>query len=56
MFMKGRLWIEAYEGHLNTGKDISFYLRDQKSQQNQVRNQRQDPTHPSSEEESCLIL
>ena len=31
VFMNGHLWIEAHEGHLNTGKDISFYLRDQKS-------------------------
>lgn len=25
--MKGRIWLEAYEGHLRTGRDIDTYLR-----------------------------
>lgn len=24
--MKGRIWIEAYEGHLKTGKDMDYFL------------------------------
>ena len=27
VFMKGRLWIEAYEGHLATGNDMDVYLK-----------------------------
>jgi hypothetical protein len=26
VFMKGRLWIEGYEGHLSTGRNMDFYL------------------------------
>jgi hypothetical protein len=26
IFMKGRLWLEAYEGHLTTGQKVDFYL------------------------------
>lgn len=29
VFMKGRLWLEAYESHLSTGKPISVYLPEQ---------------------------
>lgn len=29
VFMKGRLWIEAYEGHLETGDTMEVYLRHQ---------------------------
>ena len=29
VFMKGRLWIEAYEGHLASGRNMDFYLRHQ---------------------------
>ena len=29
VFMKGRLWIEGYEGHLATGRNMDFYLRHQ---------------------------
>ena len=25
--MKGRLWLEAYEGHLRTGKHLNTFLR-----------------------------
>ena len=27
VFLKGRLWLEAYENHLRTGKDIDLYLK-----------------------------
>lgn len=27
VFMKGRLWIEAYEGHLDNGESLDHYLR-----------------------------
>ena len=30
IFMKGRLWIEAYEAHLETGKDMDVFLGEQK--------------------------
>ena len=26
VFMKGRLWLEAYEGHLSTGRPLDYYL------------------------------
>ncbi|CAB3993035.1 Hypothetical predicted protein [Paramuricea clavata] len=26
IFVKGRVWLEAYEGHLQTGKNLDFYL------------------------------
>jgi hypothetical protein len=29
VFMKGRLWIEAYEGHLDTGKGMDEFLKAQ---------------------------
>lgn len=29
VFMKGLLWIEAYEGHLATGNNMDFYLKHQ---------------------------
>lgn len=29
VFMKGRLWIEAYEGHLATGEALNVYLPEQ---------------------------
>ena len=29
VFMKGRLWIEGYEAHLNTGKDMDVFLKHQ---------------------------
>ena len=29
VFMKGRLWIEAYEGHLTTGNNMDVYLKHQ---------------------------
>ena len=29
VFMKGRLWLEAYEGHLNSGQPINNYLPEQ---------------------------
>ena len=29
VFMKGRLWIEAYEGHLETGNPMDTYLGEQ---------------------------
>lgn len=29
LFLKGRLWIEAYEGHLTTGNDMDVYLKHQ---------------------------
>ena len=29
VFIKGRLWIEGYEGHLATGRNMDFYLRHQ---------------------------
>lgn len=25
--MKGRLWIEGYEGHMNTGQDLDVFLK-----------------------------
>ena len=28
VFMKGLIWLEAYEGHLRTGKPINTFLRD----------------------------
>ncbi len=31
VFMKGRLWLEAYEGHLNTGEPLNVYLPEQVS-------------------------
>lgn len=34
VFMKGRLWIEAYEGHLETGKYLDEYLGHQKHSSN----------------------
>ena len=30
VFMKGRVWIEAYEAHLETGEDMDVYLGEQK--------------------------
>jgi len=27
VIMKGRIWIEAYEGHCRTGNDIDYYLK-----------------------------
>ena len=30
VFMKGRLWIEAYEGHLDTGKKMDVFLKAQR--------------------------
>lgn len=27
VFVKGRIWIEAYEGHLDTGENLDYYLR-----------------------------
>ena len=30
IFMKGRLWIEGYEAHLRTGKNIDTFLKEQK--------------------------
>lgn len=33
VFMKGRLWIEAYEGHLDTSKNIDEYLKHQSEEQ-----------------------
>ena len=29
VFIKGRLWIEAYEGHLDTGKGMNEFLKEQ---------------------------
>lgn len=29
VFMKGRLWIEAYEGHVATGNNMDVYLKHQ---------------------------
>ena len=26
VFVKGRLWLEAYEGHISTGNSIDYYL------------------------------
>jgi hypothetical protein len=26
IFVKGRVWLEAYEGHLQTGENLDFYL------------------------------
>ena len=26
IFMKGRLWLEAYEGHVSTGKTVDYFL------------------------------
>ena len=31
VFMKGLIWLEAYEGHLRTGKSLSTYLREMPS-------------------------
>ena len=31
VFMKSRLWIEGYEAHLNTGKDMDVFLKHQVS-------------------------
>lgn len=28
VFLKGRLWLEAYEGHLRTSKPMDYFLRD----------------------------
>ncbi|XP_028405197.1 uncharacterized protein LOC114527689 [Dendronephthya gigantea] len=28
VIMKGRVWLEAYEGHLRTGKPMSYFLRE----------------------------
>ncbi len=27
VLLKGRIWLEAYEGHLSSGNDIDFYLK-----------------------------
>ena len=29
--MKGRVWLEAYEGHLRTGKPMNYFLREMTS-------------------------
>ena len=29
LYFKGKLWLEAYEGHLQTGKPIDYYLKHQ---------------------------
>ena len=26
--MKGRVWLEAYEGHIRTGQDMNYFLRE----------------------------
>ena len=30
VFMKGRVWLEAYEGHLRTGNGMDYYLKEMK--------------------------
>ena len=27
VLLKGRIWLEAYEGHLSSGRDIEYYLK-----------------------------
>lgn len=29
LYIKGKLWLEAYEGHLETGNDIDYYLKEE---------------------------
>lgn len=36
VFMKGRLWLEAYEGHLQTGNTLDVYLPEQVNQLEQL--------------------
>ena len=31
VFMKGRVWLEAYEGHLRTGQPMNYFLREMES-------------------------
>ena len=46
VFMKGRLWIEAYEGHLNTGRKMKSYLR----------NQSDSDDDDSSDDDRCILM
>ena len=32
VFMKGRLWLEGYEGHLRTGQDMDVFLKHQREE------------------------
>ncbi|XP_028405123.1 uncharacterized protein LOC114527621 [Dendronephthya gigantea] len=34
VFMKGRIWLEAYEGHLRTGQPMNYFLREMASMPN----------------------
>lgn len=36
VFMKGRLWLEAYQGHLETGQTLAVYLPEQVNELEQL--------------------
>ena len=51
VFMKGRLWIEAYEGHLNTGRKMKSYLRNQSDSDDD-----DSSDDDSSDDDRCILM
>ena len=37
--MKGRVWLEAYEGHIKTGQPMTYFLREMNPQTRSEENQ-----------------
>ena len=49
VFMKGRIWLEAYEGHLRSGKPISDYVREMRTSSSG------SPGSPGRQASSCSV-
>ncbi|XP_028405091.1 uncharacterized protein LOC114527592 [Dendronephthya gigantea] len=53
--MKGRVWLEAYEGHLRTGQSMSYFLREMGSSGSSPSSPESSVSRrPSGTESSCV--
>ena len=55
VFMKGRLWIEAYEGHLATGNNMDVYLKHMDSSEQSLSRTSDTTSSETGQEKKCAI-
>ena len=61
VIMKGRVWLEAYEGHIRTGQPMSYFLREmgrkgsEMSENRQMEDMIQFQRTQSNENQGCLL-
>ena len=54
--MKGRVWLEAYEGHIRTGRPMSYFLREMGGNGSEINESRMSRLNESRQWEDINII